>query len=217
MEETNVTNQVEDKATIVTTTPEQATATVANTELENYINLDTEELIDAVKLLVDTAPVQSIKAQIDESKKIFYDRSNTAYKDALEKFKATQVEVEGEEPENFEFIYPNTDAFKAVMETYKKRRNAFYSDQEKEMSKNLKIKLDLIEELKGLLNAEEKIKVTFEHFKDIQIRWKAVGQVPKSDLNNLWQTYHHHVFASSFVGDVLSFVFFPFGFLLPES
>lgn len=193
MEETKVTNQVEDKETIETFTPENATVTDANTELENYIKLDTEELIDAVKSLVDTAPIQSIKAQIDEAKKIFYDRSNKAYKDALEKFKATQIKVEGEESENFEFIYPNTDAFKAVMETYKKRRNAFYSEQEKEMSKNLKIKLDLIEELKGLVNAEEKIKVTFEHFKDIQLRWKAVGQVPKSDLNNLWQTYHHHV------------------------
>ena len=188
MEETNVTNQVEDKETIV---PEQANVSAATTELENYIKLDTEDLIEAVKSLVDTAPIQSIKAQIDESKKIFYDRSNKAYKDAYEKFKATQVE--GEEPENFEFVYPNTDAFKAVMETYKKRRNAFYNEQEKEMSKNLKIKLNLIEELKGLLNAEEKIKVTFDHFKDIQARWKAVGQVPKSDLNNLWKTYHHHV------------------------
>jgi hypothetical protein len=47
--------------------------------------------------------------------------------------------------------------------------------------------------LKGLLNADEKIKETFEHFKNIQERWKATGQVPKSDLDNLWKTYHHHV------------------------
>ena len=53
------------------------------------------------------------------------------------------------------------------------------------MKQNLQIKLGLIEELKGLLNAEEKMKETFEHFKDIQGRWKAAGQVPKSELNNL--------------------------------
>ena len=140
MEETKVTNQVEDKETIETFTPVNATVTDANTELENYIKLDTEELIDAVKSLVDTAPIQSIKAQIDEAKKIFYDRSNKAYKDALEKFKATQIKVEGEESENFEFIYPNTDAFKAIMETYKKRRNAFYSEQEKEVRLNRRVK-----------------------------------------------------------------------------
>ena len=50
------------------------------------------------------------------------------------------------------------------------------------MKQNLQIKLGLIEELKGLLNAEEKMKETFEHFKDIQDRWKSAGQVPKSNL-----------------------------------
>ena len=193
MEEINVTNQVDDKQIIETIAPEPTAKTVDQIDMATYNNLDTESLIAAVKSLVDTAPIQSIKAQIDEAKKIFYDRSNEAYKEGLEKFKASEVVVEGEEAEKFEFVFPNTSEFKAVMETYRTRRNAFYNDQEKEMKNNLKIKLDLIEELKGLLNAEEKMKVTFEHFKDIQIRWKAAGQVPKTELNNLWQTYHHHV------------------------
>jgi len=193
MEETNVTNQVDDKEIIVTSTPKQAVEPVLQADMATYNDLDTESLIVAVESLVDTAPIQSIKSQIDEAKKIFYDRSNVAYKVALEKFKSETEKVEGEEAEEFEFIFPLTSSFKTVMETYRTRRNAFYADQEKQMDGNLKIKLDLIEELKGLLNAEEKMKVTFEHFKDIQVRWKAVGQVPKSDLNNLWQTYHHHV------------------------
>ncbi len=193
MEETNLTNQVDDNTTIETSTPVQPAETVEHVDMATYNNLDTENLIAAVKSLVDTAPIQSIKAQIDEAKKTFYDRSNEAYKVALEKFKSESEKVEGEEAEEFEFIFPLTSNFKAVMETYRTRRNAFYADQEKQMTSNLKIKLDLIEELKGLLNTEEKMKVTFEHFKDIQLRWKAVGQVPKTDLNNLWQTYHHHV------------------------
>ena len=61
------------------------------------------------------------------------------------------------------------------------------------MKSNLKIKLELIQELKGLINTDEKIKETFEHFKAIQEKWKLVGQVPKSELDNLWKTYHHHV------------------------
>ena len=193
MEETNLTNQVDDKEIIETTAPEQSTEAVEHVDMATYNDLDTESLIEAVKSLVDTAPIQSIKAKIDEAKKIFYDRSNEAYKVALDKFKAETVKIEGEASEEFEYTFPLTKSFKSVMETYRTRRNAFYADQEKQMSANLKIKLDLIEELKGLLNAEEKMKETFEHFKDIQVRWKAVGQVPKTDLNNLWQTYHHHV------------------------
>jgi len=197
MEETNVTNQVNDNEIIETGTPEETTKNVLVVDVADYATLDTEDLIAAVKSLVDTAPIQSIKAQIDEAKKIFYDRSNEAYKIALEKFKGEKGEGEGEsqgeEQEDFDYNYPHTNAFKAVLKNYKTQRDAFYGDQEKQMKSNLKIKLDLIEELKGLLNADEKIKETFEHFKNIQERWKATGQVPKSDLDNLWKTYHHHV------------------------
>lgn len=193
MEESNATNQVEDKEITTEATVEETSQTEV-VDMANYTTLDTEDLIAAVKSLVDTAPIQTIKPQIDEAKKVFYDRSNLAYKDALEKFKAEQSEpTEGEEAAEFEYNYPHTNSFKAVLKTYKTRRDAFYKDQEKQMDNNLKLKLGLIEELKGLLNAEEKMKETFEHFKTIQEKWKAVGQVPKSELNNLWQTYHHHV------------------------
>lgn len=193
MEETNVTNQADDKEIIETSTPVETAEETVLVDMANYASLDTEELIEAVKALVDTAPIQTIKAQIDEAKKIFYDRSNVAYKEALEKFKAESEAIETEDKEEFDYNYPHTSAFKAVLKTYKTRRDAFYGDQEKQMATNLKLKLNLIEELKGLLNTEEKMKETFEHFKDIQERWKSVGQVPKSELNNLWQTYHHHV------------------------
>ena len=193
MEETNVTNQVDDKEIIKTDTPEKTAENVLVVDIADYATLDTEDLIAAVKSLIDTAPIQSIKAQIDEAKKIFYDRSNEAYKIALEKFKAEKGESEGEKEEDFNYDYPHTNVFKTVLKTYKTRRDAFYGDQEKQMKDNLKIKLDLIEELKGLLNADEKIKETFEHFKNIQERWKAAGQVPKVELDNLWKTYHHHV------------------------
>ncbi len=197
MKELDVTNQVTENENLKLSTSEETTQTSKTNELEEFSKLDTEDLIAAVKAIVDTAPIQTIKAQIDEAKKIFYDRSNEAYKIALDKFKSEQEQTEeNTEEENqieFEYNYPHTNDFKSVLKTYKTRRDAFYKNQEKEMKQNLQIKLGLIEELKGLLNAEEKMKETFEHFKDIQGRWKAAGQVPKSELNNLWQTYHHHV------------------------
>ena len=193
MEELDVTNQVTEDENSELSTSEGTIQSSKIIELEDFSKLDTEELIAAVKTIVDTAPIQTIKAQIDEAKKIFYDRSNKAYKIALDKFKSEQEETEEENQIEFEYNYPHTNDFKSVLKVYKTRRDTFYKNQEKEMKQNLQIKLGLIEELKGLLNAEEKMKETFEHFKDIQGRWKAAGQVPKSELNNLWQTYHHHV------------------------
>ena len=193
MEELNVSNQgTEDKNSELSTS-EGTIQSYKIIELEDFSKLDTEDLIAAVKTIVDTAPIQTIKSQIDEAKKVFYDRSNKAYKIAFDKFKSEQKDTDKENQIEFEYNYPHTNDFKSVLKTYKTRRDTFFKNQEKEMKQNLQIKLGLIEELKGLINAEEKIKETFEHFKDIQGRWKAAGQVPKSELNNLWQTYHHHV------------------------
>ena len=105
MEESNVTNQADDKEIIESSTPEKVTETVAEIDMETYVSLDTEELIAAVKSLVDTAPIQTIKTQIDEAKKIFYDRSNIAYKEALEKFKAEKDEANAEDQDEFDYIY----------------------------------------------------------------------------------------------------------------
>ena len=126
MEETNVTNQVNDNEIIETGTPEETTKNVLVVDVADYATLDTEDLIAAVKSLVDTAPIQSIKAQIDEAKKIFYDRSNEAYKIALEKFKVekgeSEGEGEGEEQEDFDYNYPHTNTFKTVL-----RMKAFWT------------------------------------------------------------------------------------------
>ena len=159
--------------------------------------LNTEQLISAVKDKLDSAPIQSIKSFIDNAKKIFYERSNQTYKEELEKFQVIQntkiSKNEGDDTVEFDYIFPFTSEFKAVLNTYKILRDTFYSEQENNMKHNLEVKLGLIEELKGLLNAEEKMKETFIHFKDIQQRWKTAGQVPKLELNNLWNTYNHHV------------------------
>ena len=159
--------------------------------------LSTEELISVLKSKLDSEPIQNIKPIIDEAKKVFYERSNKAYNKELKKFQSINVEnnfdKDSDNNPDFEYLYPHTREFKEVLKTYKIARDSFYFDQEKKMKLNLKIKLELIDELKSLLNGEEKIKETFNHFKNIQERWKATGKVPKSELNNLWNNYNHHI------------------------
>ena len=192
-EETMITEPIDVKKTIEIEKNDESSINNEIIDSIDFTKLDTESLVSKLNSLLDSSPIQSMKAQIDEAKKVFYDRSNDAYKKALEAFKAEHEISESDEAENFEFIYPDTDSFKSVLKKYKTLRDAFYGDLDKQMKSNLKIKLELIQELKGLINTDEKIKETFEHFKAIQEKWKLVGQVPKSELDNLWKTYHHHV------------------------
>ena len=71
MEEIDVTNQVTDNENLELSNSEESTQTSRNIELEDFSKLDTEDLIVAVKAIVDTAPIQTIKAQIDEAKRFF--------------------------------------------------------------------------------------------------------------------------------------------------
>src|SRR5690606_37285328 len=54
-------------------------------------------------------------------------------------------------------------------------------------------KLEIIEEIKGLINVEENINTTYKHFKELQERWRQTGPIPRDKYNNAWNSYHHHV------------------------
>ena len=63
MEELDVTNQVTENENSKLSTSEETIQTSKIIELEDFSKLDTEDLIAAVKTIVDTAPIQTIKAQ----------------------------------------------------------------------------------------------------------------------------------------------------------
>lgn len=177
------------------TSPEENSVTTDEAEKQtNSIDTNTletkdnESLLALAKDLVNGQAIQSIKTEIESIKRIYFDRLHKAQKVALASF----IEAGGNEID-FTFDYPLKDAFKDVLNAYKDKKRAERESQERVLNENLKHKLAIIEELKSLVNSEEKMSETFEYFKDIQKRWKAIGYVPQKDSNNVWNTYHHHV------------------------
>ena len=57
---------------------------------------------------------------------------------------------------------------------------------------NLERKLEIIETLKGLINVDENINKIYKKFRILQESWHKTGQVPRSQSNNIWQTFKHH-------------------------
>ena len=62
-----------------------------------------------------------------------------------------------------------------------------------DLSKNLKIKKDLINKLKELINLDMKMNEKYLGFKDIQNQWFKTGAVPRADNVILWNTFQHHI------------------------
>ena len=77
--------------------------------------------------------------------------------------------------------------------TYREKKTEFYKKLEEEKEQNLKDKLQIIEELKDLIQHEESLNKTYQDFKNLQDRWRSIGMVPQAQASDLLETYHHHV------------------------
>ena len=76
---------------------------------------------------------------------------------------------------------------------YRKKRREHYKDQEATQKVNLERKQALIEEIKNLINIDQNINTIYKTFRTLQENWYNIGMVPRTESQNLWETYKHHV------------------------
>lgn len=82
--------------------------------------------------------------------------------------------------------------FKTLYATYKKERAEWNRKMDAQKEDNLKIKQQVIEQLKALLEKEEDVTATMPDFREIQKKWRECGPVPATafrDLNSTYQLY----------------------------
>ena len=116
----------------------------------------------------------------------------------MKKFKAFIQEKKddyvkaGGKAEDFFFNATVKNKFDEQLSIYKRKRQQFYRDIERIQKENLELRLQLIEELKELIDNAE-ASTMYKNFKNLQDRWREVGQIPHAKYNDIWRTYHHHV------------------------
>ena len=148
-----------------------------------------EELVAMFGQMLQEQPVQSLRRDVEAIKIAFYRLRRAELENARRQF----VE-EGGALENFT---PNVSAsevqLKEYFKIYRQHRDEFIANLEAEKEENLKIKLQIIEELKELVNSDETLNHTFNKFRELQQRWKETGVVPSQNVKDLWETYNLHV------------------------
>ncbi|MCK5781701.1 MAG: DUF349 domain-containing protein [Flavobacteriales bacterium] len=167
---------------------EETVKEVKEIPILNYSKMTTDELYDEANKLVNGEAVQSIKQHIDQIREQFYELINKDKKEKEEAFLA-----EGGNVIDFRYESYIKNQFNSVYNDYRKKRDSFYKVIEDQQSKNYEYRLGLIDELKHLINKEEKMSDTFKEFRDIQDKWSSAGQVPKAKSSDLWRNYHHHI------------------------
>jgi len=157
-------------------------------EIPDYSKMEKADLVAALKDLVGMTDIVAVKNEVEDVKSFFYKQHRTEIDEKRQKF----IE-DGGVAEDFKFVDPVEDEFKELYNKYRKNKSELVERIEKEKQANLKIRLDIIEELKQLVTKDESLNVTFKEFRDLQDRWKEIGMIPQTEIKTVWETYHHHV------------------------
>lgn len=157
-------------------------------EVKAYDTMSLEALTAELEKLVKSEKVQAIKSHVDSINNEFKDKFQALLDEKKEEFLN-----DGGNEIDFYYASPIQKQYKEVYNEYRKKINDHYHSLEKNLKQNLASKLEIIEELKGLINLEENINTTYKHFKELQERWRKTGPIPRDKYNNAWNSYHHHI------------------------
>ena len=176
--------------------PEPAPAPEAEPEAEatepepDYTTLTRGELVEAMKALLAESDVQKIRTRVANLWSRFGELNREEHTRAFEQFIADGGNKDEYEPKDDALA----DEMRGLHDEYRHRRQRYMEEQEEMKKRNLAAKQALIEEMRALTDSEEEqVKVSLEKFNEIQERWKAIGEVPREQMNDLWQNYHFQI------------------------
>ena len=137
------------------------------------------ELVKHLEELVQNEDKMKMFKEVEAVKAAFY---RTLAKD----------KAEAENPEDSSFVEIE-NIFKDIYNAYKKERSEYNRQLEKDAEENLKLKEAVIADLKELVEKQEDVNETFPKFREIQERWRNIGQVPPQNYRNINDTYQLYV------------------------
>lgn len=157
-------------------------------ELIDYSTFSLDALVVELGNLIHNNEVQSINTNVNNIKNIFNVEFGKLLKIEKEKFLE-----EGGDIVDFQYNNPLKTTYNSHLYDYKVKRNEFFANQDKKLQDNLEGKIQIIEDLKRLIENSDDGGVMYKNFKEIQTKWQEIGPVPRAKYNDIWRTYHHHV------------------------
>jgi hypothetical protein len=154
-------------------------------ELPDYSSYSKEQLVEAIKEISKSDDFKKVDRIMNELKPVYDEIYEAEKKEALDKFVA-----DGGEEADFAMKHDElNDRFDANYQLYKDRRRKHYKELEHKKDENLKTKIELLDKLRDLVDAEETI-TGLNVIKEIQKEWKAIGPVPGNQSKTLWANYN---------------------------
>ncbi|MBO5562778.1 MAG: DUF349 domain-containing protein [Bacteroidales bacterium] len=167
----------------------------------NYGEKTLAELSGLFQSLTESVDRMKRSKEAEAIKSAFYKRLSREKAEAgldasVEEPDAETVEEIASEPQEGEAQSPFAAieaGFKAIYNTYKKERAEYNRQLDAEREENLSKKQAVIEDLKLLVEEQGDMKDAFPKFREIQNRWREIGQVPQQNYRDINDTYQLYV------------------------
>lgn len=154
-----------------------------------FESMDMATLNKELENLITQEPTKALKDKVEAIKKAF----NSKYNETKKLAEAAPNNESDEEAAPLYFESSDKRIFDKLYRTYQQKRKIVRRELETKLQENLKIRQQIIEDIKSLFESSEEMAEIYKTFKTLQKKWRSTGAVPRLESNNLWQTYHHHV------------------------
>ena len=81
------------------------------------------------------------------------------------------------------------EELKELLNEYKSKRSAHSARIEAERENNMLQKQHILDRMKLLVESNDDVSTHINEFRDLQKKWKSIGQVPQSNVNEVWKLY----------------------------
>ncbi len=170
---------------------EKTTINQVNSEKKIENELDNLDL-DQYPIYLGNLLNQSDWIRQNESVNILKIYFENKFRIILEKKKNEFIKNGGNEID-FHFNPVYKKEFYDLLKNFKRKKNQHFKELSNKQRTNLSRKKEIIEEIKKLIDQSQHDRNTYRDFKNLQEAFHNTGQVPRSENNNIWQTYKFHV------------------------
>ena len=182
-----------------TSSTEAAALATENTEDTQTTNETSTPTVDPKTLALEEYPAALKKltqhpnwSRLNNEVRQLSDAFDRAFGAQLKEKKEAFINEGGNEID-FQFAPTYKKEFSLELREYKKRKQHHYKELEANQKANLNRKREIIEGIKALVDASEQDSNSYQQFKHLQEAFHSTGQVPRNEMNNIWQTYKFHV------------------------
>jgi hypothetical protein len=151
----------------------------------DYTNYTKKQMVLVLESLSKDDNYAQVGPILKEIKRPYDEMANSERKAAYEKYIA-----DGGEKDGFEYRADELDQrFQKAYSDLKDKRHQYFNSLEKQKDNNLLTKLNILEKIRELVDAEE-TGVSIKSLKELQKQWKEVGSIPSSQAKSLWANFN---------------------------